>query len=164
MKLSWLSQFRVWSTIDGENPSNRKSNSPDVAHYTKQAVELDRLLRRPAPPVQSPPGLHEHIMARVRAGNRPQPRPHSIPLWKWLAAAASCLLVLIVALQMAQPSALPQTRPHTTSTTTQTQLVTSLLFPEPNIPKTILDPLNNELDQLGRDLQAAKTYLLASIP
>jgi hypothetical protein len=92
------------------------------------------------------------------------PRPHAIPLWKWLTAAASCLIVLLVALQMAQPSAPPQPRLHTTSTTAQTQSVTSLFFPEPNIPKALLDPLNNELDQLARDLQAAKTYLLASIP
>jgi len=164
MKLSWLSQFRIWSALDGsKHPNPPPPQSPEASNYLRLATELDHLLKQPPHSFERPAGLHEHIMSRVRASaSRPSPPTGTARNWVWVYAAAACLLGLAAWLALERGQGFIH--------------LSQNLQPESNVKpedrfavpaewsRAALAPLTEELELVNADVLNAANRVLASLP
>jgi hypothetical protein len=163
MKISLLTQLKVWFGLDHGKASlvndREKLESKEFRH---QATELDRLLKAAPPPFQAPEGLHEHIMARVRASSRPAPAVGSRS-WQWGFGAATTM-VIIVAIGWVAHTQLDERDSLSNPVTVAPSLSSADFVPAVQLASTVLAPLTEEMDRVNQDVVGVADRLLASFP
>ena len=169
---TWLTKFRISNALD-----NRKSLPPAVERAVAQseelrrfaeiAADLDQALKNSRPVPETSASLHAAIMRAVRTAE-PEPAYHWQKIWPRLIPATALALLVLLGIFGAsnysrQPAAILQPAELSSLAVASSVLETGgQLIQE--MPDAALSPLNEEMQQLNRDLDGAKKFLLASLP
>jgi len=165
VKISWLSEFKVWSALDrGETVTPLPPPGTKAAEYLHQATKLDGALKAAPSPFQSPQGLHEHIMTRLRAADRDLTAITTRHHWPRVLGLATAIGLMAGLLWIAEVGNQRQNLPSRTPLSAEIVMESVNFVPAADLSPSLLGPLTEEMDHVGQDVLSAANRLLASIP
>ncbi len=154
--MKWIRQYRLSSALDAGKPSSPSQqasvDSPELEEFARAMGKLDERLKAEKPGAESPPFLHNAIMARVRASE--QQSYSNGALWRWWAAPAGAALLIACFLGLVY---FARQAAHTLPAPKPQQEVAA-------VPGKVLSPLSTEMDKLQLDLERTARFLVASVP
>ncbi len=120
---------------------------------------IEHELRTTVPRPQPPAGLADRISRSIRFAPQPAHIATSWSLWRWLPAPAFALIIVLAVwgLQVHRtpsPAASDLARAREALTFGQT----------PNLPLSVVAPLESEWNNVNQDLDKTAEFLLASLP
>lgn len=120
--------------------------------------DIDQMLRRKPPTIQSPRSLEAKIRAQLRAETRPAPSVR----WPWIIAPIAAVIALVALLQPGAQS--PAPKPIVATPPPVETLVAVDAESAEELPLIARNPLSSEARALRRDAERTGRFLVNCLP
>ncbi len=163
---TWFAKLRISTAIDSGKslppPLQRQIAQSEVLKRFHQDVRrLDQTLRDTGSPIgEAPANLHASIMSAVRHQATASHSKSVLSMLRWLPAPALAVLLIWAIVHLFHTASDPGAE---TFASTISSLNRGMEMAQ-TTPQDFMAPLSDELQRLNRDVEEAKSFLMASLP